>query len=392
MANENPNGKSEDQNPDAQEAKDVAELLNKAKADSLAIEEIKKTIESYSSDLSSLKESAEEDSKATSTAREESGKSKMSAAENAKAVQTLENEAEPLLAKIKANQTEAVALLGQIKTSEDNAKRIADIADEKDEKVDEYEKQLKDLTTQYSKLKKQLESLLPGATSANLAFASKARKESFFRPKIWWAVLQMGAIGLLVGVGAWILKTTIIKDAGDAIFFILLRSPIIAAIILLEEFARRNRNIALRLEEAYAYKEVLSASFEGYKKEMQGIDLGSKDKETAVSMLSTDLLKAMAKEPGLAFDKERPVFTESALSKAVLSQTTAPDGESNERLFFRIYEDLKQSFKGNVIKMAIIITLAIAVGIGIGFYLGRDSAMVDSEKAPPAVIQSIQGK
>ncbi|HEW78596.1 MAG TPA: hypothetical protein ENH34_01320 [Phycisphaerales bacterium] len=368
MTDENPNSESEAQDSDAQEGKDIGDLLNKAEADLRAIEKHKKTIEGYSKELLTLKVSAENDSEAAHTAREESEKSKKSATEDAKAVQALKTEAEPLLAKIKANQTEAVALLGEIKTSKDDAKRIAEIADEKDKKVDEYEKQLKGLITQYSKLNEQVESLLPGATGSNLAFASKARKESFKRPKFWWAILQLIAIGLLVGVGIWTLYTTDISTIKDAIFFILLRSPIIAAIILLEEFARRNRNIALRLEEDYGYKEVLSASFEGYKKEMEKIDLETKT--LAVTKLSTNLLDAMAKEPGRLIDKEKPESVGSFLSKSTLSQITIPEGESKEGVLCRIYEDIKKSFKGKIINIVIIIALSIAAGIGIGYYIG----------------------
>ena len=368
MTDEKLNGEADAQDNGKRESEDIAEFLNKAKEAFDAIEKIKKTVESYSSDLSSLKKSAEGNSEAAHTAREESEKSKQSATEDAKAVQTLEAEAEPLLAKIKANQTEAVALLGEIQASENNAKRIADIANEKDAKVDEYEEQLKDLTTQYSDIRKQIESLLPGSTSGNLAFASQNRRKSFKWPKIFWTGLQLVSVALLVGVGSWTLLDKEIKTIEDAIFFILLRSPIIAAIILLEEFARRNRNIALRLEEDYGYKEVLSASFEGYKKEMEKIDLETKT--LAVTKLSTNLLDAMAKEPGRLIDKEKSESVESSLLKSTLLQITIPEGESKEGVLYRIYEDIKKSIKGNIIKIVIIIALSIAAGIGIGYYIG----------------------
>ncbi len=370
MTDEKLNGEADAQDNGKRESEDIAEFLNKAKEAFDAIEKIKKTVESYSSDLSSLKKSAEGDSEAAHTAREESEKSKQSATEDAKAVQTLETEAEPLLAKIKANQTEAVALLGEIQTSENNAKRIAEIANEKDAKVDKYEEQLIDLTTQYSDIREQIESLLPGATSENLAFASKARKDSFKNPMRFWTFMHMIAVVSLVGVGVWALFTTDInnKSIRDVIFFILLRSPIIAAIILLEEFARRNRNIALRLEEDYGYKEVLSASFEGYKKEMEKIDLETKT--LAVTKLSTNLLDAMAKEPGRLIDKEKPESVESSLLESTLSQIKIPEGESKEGVLCRIYEDIKKSFKGKIINIVIIIALSIAAGIGIGYYIG----------------------
>ena len=309
MTDENPNSESEAQDSDAQESKEIGDLLNKAKADLQAIEEIKKTIESYSEDLSSLKEAAEGDSKATSTAREESEKSNESVSKDMSVVQKCKNTTEQLLADVQKERDDAIALLETIKKHGANTKLIADTADEKDQKVKEYEEQLKDLTAKYSQLKEQIEGLLPGATSAALASAFETRKNSFRWPKKLWAALQIICVILLIAAGIYVFSKSEIDSFGDLIFYLFRRSPIIAAIIFLEEIARRNRNIALRLEEDYGYKEVLSRSFEGYKRQMKEIDQQSK---TAVSTLSSNLLDAMAREPGRLIDKEKPVTKPSA--------------------------------------------------------------------------------
>ncbi len=309
MTEENPNSKSEAQDSNAQEGENIADLLNKAKSDLQAIEEIKTTIESYAEELSSLKESADNDFKATETAREGSEKSNESASQNVDMVQEYKNTTAQLLADIRKERDDAITLLETIKKHEANTKLIADTADEKDQRVKKYEEQLKDLTTEYSQLKEQIEDLLPGATSAGLASAFETRKNSFQCPKKLWAVLQIVSVFLLIGTGYLVFSKTEINSFGDLIFFIFKRSPIIAAIIFLEEIARRNRNIALRLEEDYGYKEVLSRSFEGYKKQMEEIDQQSK---MAVSTLSTNLLDAIAKEPGRLIDKEKPVTKPSA--------------------------------------------------------------------------------
>ncbi|KKM00017.1 hypothetical protein LCGC14_1808650 [marine sediment metagenome] len=309
MAEENPDSQSEVPDSDAQDSETLGELLDKAKIDLQAIEEIKTTIELYAEDLTSLKESAESDSKASQTAMEESEKSKESATENADAVQENKTAAGQLLLSIQKERDDAIALLETIKKHEANTKLIADIAEEKDQRVEDYEEQLKDLTTEYSQLKKQIEDLLPGATSAGLASAFETRKNSFRWPKRLWALLQIVSVFILMGMGYLVFKTTQIDSFADLIFFIFKRSPIIAAIIFLEEIARRNRNIALRLEEDYGYKEVLSRSFEGYKKQMEEIDQQS---NMAVSTLSTNLLIAMAKEPGRLIDKEKPIIKPTA--------------------------------------------------------------------------------
>ncbi|MBW3019484.1 hypothetical protein KY329_04860, partial [Candidatus Woesearchaeota archaeon] len=192
-----------------------------------------------------------------------------------KAVQNaklLKESTDKLVADIQKERDDAIALLERIKKDAASTKLIADTADEKDKKVGEYEEQLKQLTTEYEQLNQKIENLLPGATSAGLASACKDRKDSFKTPKMSWTIVHIVSVAFLIGVGCWVLAVTKINSFQELIFFILERSPIIAAIVLLEEFARRNRNIAFRLEEDYGYKEVLASSFEGYKKQMLEID------------------------------------------------------------------------------------------------------------------------
>ena len=86
--------------------------------------------------------------------------------------------------------------------------------------------------------------------------------------------------------------------------------------------------------------------------------------------IQSHLLDAMAKEPGRLIDKEKSESVEASLLKSTLLQITIPEGESKEGVLYRIYEDIKKSIKGNIIKIVIIIALSIAAGIGIGYYIG----------------------
>ena len=65
----------------------------------------------------------------------------------------------------------------------------------------------------------------------------------------------------------------------------------------------------LRLEEDYGYKEVLSRSFEGYRKQMEEIE---QSPDAPVSKLSDNLLEAMAQQPGRLIDKEKQMKPPSA--------------------------------------------------------------------------------
>ena len=168
--------------------------------------------------------------------------------------------------------------------------------------LDQMEQQKKE----YEELKTKVESLLPGATTANLASAFKARKVSFVWQKIIWALLCVGSILVLGWIGYKILNTGTINTITDLLFYILKRTPVLAAFILLEEFSRRSYNISLRLEEDYGYKEVLSKSFVGYRKQMNEI---IKDSSESAQKLSNNVLLTLSESPGRLIDREKPIET-----------------------------------------------------------------------------------
>ena len=85
---------------------------------------------------------------------------------------------------------------------------------------------------------------------------------------------------------------------------------VLAGLVLLEEFSRRNFNITSRLEEAYAYKEVISRSYLGYKKQMENIAWPRKTNEEienpSTSILVSIFMNQLADDPGkTVFDRER---------------------------------------------------------------------------------------
>jgi hypothetical protein len=75
--------------------------------------------------------------------------------------------------------------------------------------------------------------------------------------------------------------------------------------------------LALRMQDEYAFKEALSATFEGYKREMAGIQVS----ETAVAPLLTlceNVLLTLAQRPGRIYEGHHEDITPLApLTKAV---------------------------------------------------------------------------
>ena len=164
--------------------------------------------------------------------------------------------------------------------------------------------------TRYTNLENQINGLLPGATSVALATAFDERKKAVQKAKWWWVSLLIASAGFIATFGWWSLAHYTQTQAMAAIP---LRLVIIAAFVILEEFARRNYNISTRLAEAYAYKEAIAKSYLGFKKELDGIktpDNSDGDGADSVSVLAKTFLDKLADEPGKrVFDKERRAVT-----------------------------------------------------------------------------------
>lgn len=164
--------------------------------------------------------------------------------------------------------------------------------------------------TRYANLEKQINGLLPGATSVALATAFDERKQAVQKAKWWWVGLLIASAGFIATFGWWSLAHYTQTQALSALP---LRLVIIAAFVILEEFARRNYNITTRLAEAYAYKEAIAKSYLGFKKELDGIktpDNSEGEGSDSVSVLAKTFLDKLADEPGKrVFDKERRAVT-----------------------------------------------------------------------------------
>ena len=188
-------------------------------------------------------------------------------------------------------------------------------------------------------LKKQIESLLPGATSVGLASAFTDRKNRVDKFKfLWGGMVVIGAIGL-IGVGWYTMQhpPNMQMNFYDFMIYLLTRSSILVGIILIEEFGRRHFNIISRLAETYAYKEALSRSFEGYKNQMEDVELEPtittteidfEGKETkkivpmkASSKLSDNLLDNLSIDPANIYEKEKPISTPTVDTTEVVAQS-----------------------------------------------------------------------
>jgi hypothetical protein len=224
---------------------------------------------------------------------EDSKKSKFEAA-----VVTIEEEAE----KTKTLVTRTAEIVKGLETfyeksfgaaEEDGSRKggySADLIDLKTRLL-EFEKQQK---TKYDALNQQIESLLPGATSAGLASAYREMKESFVKPirfasgafYVAIGVLVVGSILMAVDSISWSegIKFNELGDWESVLRSLAYKLPFYGPAVWFAYYASKRRSEYQRLQQEYAHKEALAKSYDSYKKQIQ--ELGHESDEMLVSLLN----------------------------------------------------------------------------------------------------------
>lgn len=144
----------------------------------------------------------------------------------------------------------------------------------------------------------EIESLLPGATSAGLASAYRSLKEKFSNPIRFYTALFYGALLLLV-IAAMIMSTQELRFSPFSIKFIeieewdyvlkalMFKAPFILPAVWLAIFSSTRRSQYERLQQEYAHKEALAKSYEGYKKQI--LDLKGESEELQRALISKSI-------------------------------------------------------------------------------------------------------
>lgn len=181
--------------------------------------------------------------------------------------------------------------------------QVVNVANDAQVKVAEYEQKLAALIEDYTALDKKIEGLLPHATSASLASAFREQKKRFEKPQRNWMIAFGITIFLLLLVGLVGAPKVSDKDTWDVILrHLTSRLPLIVPLLWLGIYAGRNYMLALRLEEEYAFKEAISTSFEGYKREMADIPAGNTTESKPISVLCENVLLALSQRPGRIYE------------------------------------------------------------------------------------------
>lgn len=301
------------------EARVAAQEAQEAKH---VVEDIKATVEKYSS-LSNNAESLLNDIKALE-AQIKDAKEKDAAAQAAWAsinqqkqnVATLNEQVSTHAAKIESLKQEIAAY----KIGIDELKNKAD--SELSSKREALDSLLQVKQASLESLTKEIEKLIPGAISAGLAASYRKRSTGQLILKVVWGLLLVLTVIMVILQTKDLITPFLAEGSHEievtkqlSVFVISCRFVILGAMVLLEEFFRRNFNIASRLEEAYAYKAVMLSTYHAYSEELKEINMPPKDgNRSAVSVLAGIVLEKLQEEPGKeVFDKEKHEIGAGAL-------------------------------------------------------------------------------
>lgn len=201
------------------------------------------------------------------------------------------------------------ALLSEAQTAQESLKIILEHLKHSDEISTSHEKQVADLTKELQTLIQRVESLLPGATSAGLASSFNKQRSRFTSPQKQWLATFVACIAVLVVLALPSFFAAIgwshhpADESWSAAWRnLVLRLPIVFPVIWLAIYAGRNYMMSLRMEEDYAYKEAISTAFEGYKREMEKIGADVGEKPTPITILCTNILRAISERPGRIYE------------------------------------------------------------------------------------------
>jgi hypothetical protein len=162
----------------------------------------------------------------------------------------------------------------------------------------------------YKALNDEIESLLPGATSAGLASAYYDLKESFNTPIRTYSIVFYSSI-LFLMLTAFISVTQEISWV--SIIFVdvtnlttlfsnfLHKLPLVIPVLWLTLFASKRRSESLRLQQEYAHKEAIAKSYQNFKAQIEALE---KPEPELMNKLLSTAIDAVSKNASDTLDKK----------------------------------------------------------------------------------------
>ncbi|KKL00286.1 hypothetical protein EIK76_00195 [Rheinheimera mesophila] len=171
---------------------------------------------------------------------------------------------------------------------DDSGKFVGGLQDELNARQAALDDFKQDQELRYTALNKQIESLLPGATSAGLATAYRAMRKSFRDPikeysKLFYiSVATLSSVAFISTIDSLFtdghfIQFVDISNIGNLLSNLAYKLPIMLPILWLALFASKRRNESQRLQQEYAHKEALAKSYQSFKKQIDNLQDGNKE-------------------------------------------------------------------------------------------------------------------
>lgn len=164
----------------------------------------------------------------------------------------------------------------------------------------------------YDELNKQIENLLPGATSAGLSSAYNEMRNQFSKSAKWYAGGFYFSLFILLVTVLCIRDVLLVDkiplDKGIWISLLVLlgnfavKMPFIIPALWLVIFMSRRRSEAERLSQEYMHKEVLAKSYDSYKQQIE--KLSKEDQKGLLPVLMEGMIRAISLNPAETLDKK----------------------------------------------------------------------------------------
>jgi hypothetical protein len=155
---------------------------------------------------------------------------------------------------------------------------------------------------------KEIESLLPGATSAGLAEAYQKQKMSYKNPIQLWSVIFMIAIAAMTGLSIYLIYQQFQSTQQltlDGAFISLLKDlPFFIPTIWLAAYASKQQSQYKRLQQEYAFKETNAKSFHGHKMQIEQLMKDADTDKDLLSQLVAQLVIITAYNPSDTLDNK----------------------------------------------------------------------------------------
>lgn len=193
-----------------------------------------------------------------------------------------------------------------------NGKKAGGLKQEIDQRRSDLDEFKQKQEERYNELNKQIENLLPGATSAGLSSAYSEMRNKFSKNAEWYGWAFYFSLFVLFITVLCIKDVMLVRDIpldkGIWISLLVLlgnfavKIPFIIPALWLVIFISRRRSEAERLSQEYVHKEVLAKSYDSYKQQIE--KLSKKEQEELLPVLMEGMIKAISLNPAETLDKK----------------------------------------------------------------------------------------